>query len=135
MTDLYKEITDRDNHILQLEAEVAQLKEAGRVLVAANTRHFDCATRSYHEAQALRADIDMAHKEIDHWVSNHAQMKHRNALLSQRPDLPVDRIPSHAELIRLQEENAQLRRVHSSIECMNEIVGILRKLADSLDNS
>jgi hypothetical protein len=43
------------------------------------------------------------------WQTAHADMVKRNALLRERPDLPVDRIPVHAELMRLQEENARLR--------------------------
>lgn len=33
----------------------------------------------------------------------------RNRLLRQRPDLPADRIPAHAEMERLQAENVRLR--------------------------
>jgi len=43
------------------------------------------------------------------WQAAHADMVKRNALLRERPDLPADRIPAHAELMRLQEENARLR--------------------------
>ena len=43
------------------------------------------------------------------WEAAHTDMVKRNALLRERPDLPVDRIPAHAELMRLQEENARLR--------------------------
>jgi hypothetical protein len=43
------------------------------------------------------------------WQAAHADMVKRNALLRERPDLPADRIPAHAELVRLQEENARLR--------------------------
>jgi len=43
------------------------------------------------------------------WKAAHADMVKRNALLREREDLPVDRIPAHAELVRLQEQNATLR--------------------------
>jgi len=43
------------------------------------------------------------------WKSAHADMVKRNALLREREDLPVDRIPAHAEPVRLQEENVTLR--------------------------
>lgn len=43
------------------------------------------------------------------WKAAHDNLAARNALLRQRHDLPVDRIPAHAELVRLQDENARLR--------------------------
>jgi hypothetical protein len=47
-------------------------------------------------------------KDIKHWISNNKDLANRCALLSQRPDLPVDRIPAYKELIRLQLANAVL---------------------------
>jgi hypothetical protein len=35
--------------------------------------------------------------QLAHWKANHADMVRRNAVLSQRPDLPVDRLPAIAE--------------------------------------
>jgi len=43
------------------------------------------------------------------WKAAHADLVKRNALLRERHDLPVDRIPAHAELARLQEVNGRLR--------------------------
>lgn len=42
--------------------------------------------------------------EVEHWKANHADMVARKALLEQRPDLPVDRIPAYREMERLQRE-------------------------------
>lgn len=42
-------------------------------------------------------------KVVKHWKSNHDEFVRRCALLRERPDLPVDRIPAYQELIRLQE--------------------------------
>lgn len=42
-------------------------------------------------------------KHADHWKANHDNLVKRCAVLSQRPDLPVDRLPAYAELVRLQE--------------------------------
>jgi hypothetical protein len=53
-----------------------------------------------------------AEREIKHWKSNHDNMVSKAALLSQRPDLPVDRIPAVRELDRL-----QAREYHLAIEC------------------
>ena len=40
--------------------------------------------------------------ERNMWKNNHDQAVHRAALLRQRPDLPVDRIPAYEELAKLQ---------------------------------
>lgn len=50
----------------------------------------------------LREELDVSRAEAAHWKANHADLVKRNALLSERPDLPVDRIPAHAELVALQ---------------------------------
>lgn len=45
-------------------------------------------------AEALEADRN-------HWKANHDNMVQRNAVLSQRPDLPVDRLPAIREYERM----------------------------------
>lgn len=57
---------------------------------------------------ALRAAHHEA-GEVNHWRANHADQVTRCALLRQREDLPVDRIPAYAELVRLQEVVAATR--------------------------
>lgn len=54
------------------------------------------------ENVAMRQRIENLEKELHHWKSNHKAMVHRCAMLRDRPDLPVDRIPAYRELIRLQ---------------------------------
>lgn len=44
--------------------------------------------------EAFRAET--AEISRDHWKANHDQMVQRNAVLRQRPDLPVDRLPAIA---------------------------------------
>lgn len=34
--------------------------------------------------------------QVNHWKSNHDNMQQKNAILRQRPDLPIDRIPACA---------------------------------------
>lgn len=53
--------------------------------------------------EALRTALTASESQVRHWRGNHADMVSRNALLLQRQDLPADRIPAHAELVRLQE--------------------------------
>jgi len=49
-----------------------------------------------------------AEAERDHWKANHADVVARLKLATQRPDLPVDRIPAIKELERLQKAHAVL---------------------------
>ena len=48
-------------------------------------------------------------KELEDGKANHDDLVKRCALLRQRLDLPVDRIPAYDELIRLQKENKELK--------------------------
>jgi hypothetical protein len=73
-------------------------------------------TFTKHKAMGLEPDIELclyrdAKSEIEKWISNHNEMVRRNALLRERPDLPVDRIPAHNELIRLQDEVKELKYI------------------------
>jgi len=84
-------------------------------------RHFDCLTAGVNgELPPCPHCNQLWHTKncpvatqpviaLTDWKSAHADMVKRNALLCEREDLPVDRIPAHAELVRLQEENAILR--------------------------
>lgn len=47
--------------------------------------------------------------EIAAWKSSFVNMRDRNSLLRERPDLPVDRLPAHERLIALQDENVVAR--------------------------
>jgi hypothetical protein len=62
--------------------------------------------------QALAAALttaNLATASAAHWKSNHADQVARCALLRQREDLPVDRIPAYDELARLQGELTNVR--------------------------
>lgn len=68
--------------------------------------------------QETKAKVLVVIQDSEHWKSNHADMVNRCALLSQRPDVPVDRIPAYREMIRLQErvkeleDKEQMRRLY-----------------------
>lgn len=51
----------------------------------------------------LLSQIDALDRAVAHWRANHGDMVRRAALLSQRPDLPVDRLPAYHEMKRLQQ--------------------------------
>lgn len=56
-------------------------------------------------AELTRINI-IEQSQSAHWRKNHDNMVAKAAMLSQRPDLPVDRIPAYLELERLQEQLA-----------------------------
>lgn len=56
----------------------------------------------------LEEENQQLKKELQQWKANHAEMVKRAALLRERSDLPVDRIPAYKELIRLQQLVSQL---------------------------
>lgn len=62
-----------------------------------------------NEVADLREQLATALKERDHWKANHAEMVQRNAVLRERPDLPVDRLPAIARY------EAQLATAHRAI--------------------
>lgn len=51
--------------------------------------------------EKLEAQIAAQEQTINHWKSNHDHMVTKAAFLSQRPDLPDDRIPAYRELEQL----------------------------------
>lgn len=67
---------------------------------------YDQACTALH-AQRERAEV--AGKERDTLKSAHGNMVARCALLRQRTDLPVDRIPAYNSLVKAQEEVTELR--------------------------
>lgn len=67
---------------------------------------YDQACTALH-AQRERAEV--AEKERDTLKSAHGNMVTRCALLRQRTDLPVDRIPAYNALVKAQEEIALLK--------------------------
>lgn len=77
-----------------------------------------------NELDELRARAEKAEAERDHWKANHADMVKRAALWSQRPDLPVDRIPAFLEMAILQRK---VRAMQAEIDrlmlefCPNEM--------------
>ncbi|MGZ8317529.1 MAG: hypothetical protein ACXWVD_00370 [Telluria sp.] len=54
------------------------------------------------ELMAALSGAEHEARQADHWKANHDNLVARCALLSQRDDLPVDRLPAYRELVRLQ---------------------------------
>ncbi|UOL48632.1 hypothetical protein [Pseudomonas phage Astolliot] len=56
-------------------------------------------------------DVKMLKAEIQRLMNSNYDLIQRNKVLRERVDLPVDRIPSHAELVRLQTQIESIRRI------------------------
>lgn len=67
-------------------------------------------------SQRTRSKILKVVQDSEHWKANHKDMTNRCALLSQRPDVPVDRIPAYRELINLQGRVRELEKINAQLE-------------------
>lgn len=92
-----------DAHI---DAKMAEAREIA-------TQHMRDVQQPIADAQARiieswKKRAEKAEAERDQWKAQHADMVKRCALLRERDDLPVDRIPAYEELVRLQAIAAQV---------------------------
>jgi hypothetical protein len=78
--------------------------EVVMLIIAAYDEELTIMRRERDEAKSAARQ---AEANARHWQSNHADQVARCALLRERPDLPVDRIPAYKELVRLQQAQAQ----------------------------
>lgn len=67
--------------------------------------------------------------EVQHWKANHTDMVNRAAILAQREDLPVDRLPAFSEMARLQARVAELT---TALAVSRDAVKVLDKRIDIL---
>lgn len=81
-----------------VSADDTPLSQARRVIVQLSAR-----------VGELHRDNERLGRNLAHAQANHADMVQRAALLRERPDLPVERIPAYRALARLQEELATTR--------------------------
>ena len=75
----------------QLERELKQANEALAIVKQ------DCFNLTEKVIPNIRERLLAAEQRANHWKANHADMVQRCAALSQRPDLPVDRLPAIAK--------------------------------------
>lgn len=97
------------------------------------------------EAAALITALTGANavRERDEWKANHDEMVQRNAVLRQRPDLPVDRLPAieryetalqaaQAEVARLRELGGDVVRAHDADSGAEPSISVLARAVDNL---
>lgn len=84
-----------------------------------------CAASSYADCGC--DDVDWTpqevydlRKEVAKWKNNHDNAVKRCALLRERPDLPVDRIPAYQEMIKLQNDVECLTKLRESEEAYKQ---------------
>ena len=59
--------------------------------------------------KSKQSEIESLKQQVNHWKANHDNMVLKNAVLSQRPDLPLDRIPACEEIDKLRGQVKVLR--------------------------
>lgn len=82
------------------------------------------------ERNAALAAARHAAGNASHWKANHADQVARCALLRERPDLPVDRLPAYRELARLQAEVTLLK---ATLAVATESIDSWKRYARSLE--
>ena len=65
------------------------------------------------DALAVIAELEA---EAKHWKSNHDNVVAKLRILTQREDLPADRLPAYQRIIDLEEENARLIKDKERLE-------------------
>ena len=53
------------------------------------------AVPAFIYGQCIGCELESLRVEVKHWKANHEDLKRRLAFQTQRPDLPVDRIPAY----------------------------------------
>ena len=74
------EIIKRVNGYVDLEQQLDKANKASNEMYEA-----------LEESNKATKDLE---QQVQHWKSNHDNMAQKNAVLSQRPDLPADRLPA-----------------------------------------
>ena len=67
--------------------------------------------------EKVKAELEALFNECQQWKNNHSNAVSRAALLRQRPDLPVDRIPAYEKLVELQGDRLDVHVVDLTNYC------------------
>lgn len=68
----------------------------------------DARNEDLGEIQRLRAELAAMRKDRDHWKANHDHRVEAVRALSERPDLPFERVSAYRAYVALQEQCAAL---------------------------
>lgn len=103
--------SEKDALLVEALVGVTALQAA----LAERTRERDEAIRfhtdEYHNRVALTAALSASQAEVAHWKANHAEAIARQRILTDRPDLPLERVRAFEALREAQAEVARLRQV------------------------
>jgi hypothetical protein len=115
-----------------IEQQAAALKTAEDLITKRDEQIRDAERVIELQQEQMNRDaatIIRQRNMIHHWQGNHADIVKRKALLEQRPDLPVDRIPAMREMESLQNRltEAETRNAlqQQAIEQKNEALRLL----------
>lgn len=118
-------------NLLTLKASQLFLQEAITPYEKVCTRKLVLATKRIIELDealdsALQTNQAMGRK-LKETEANKNELARRNGLLRERDDLPVDRIPAHQELLRLQARIAELEAKPAKQECVHQLYELTDK--------
>jgi len=82
--------------------------EDGLPKVSFNINQHDCIRfmAFMGECTEYKKQNEELEQQVRHWKSNHDEVIRKSAVLSQRPDLPVDRLPA---IQRYEQQNTELK--------------------------
>lgn len=78
----------------------------------------------------LKDRIKELEAEVDRWKSNHDNQVDKNKILTERPDLPVQRVSEHKHVLEVESENKKLKEI---IKTLSD-GGTVENLDDYLEN-
>jgi hypothetical protein len=78
----------------------------------------------------LTAQLADKEAEVVHWKANHDNMVKKNSMLSQRHDLPVDRIQAAKHFDDLNAEVERLRDEGKRLAAAGDLATIIRRASD-----
>jgi hypothetical protein len=125
---------------MAMSGEIAQRQFYDRAQEA-----LDRMTAAEAELDTVRRELEQERAETARWKSAHADMAKRNAILRDRPDLPVDRTMAHDALVQAQaklnrrenmdETNERAHRLVASLSADMESIADLVKGPPAPDSS
>ena len=101
--------------VAELPKEIHLLSDAHKTL----SDKYDLTNRKVKELTEEKKDLLHI---INHLKANHAELVAKNAILRQRPDLPVDRIPAIKALDEAYEKINELTKENEELKCQLQLI-------------
>ena len=83
-------------------------KEWRNVTEMTIARGAPCVSLHAQDMLAILDDLDAAHANAAHWKANHDNQVQRAMILTQRPDMPIERVSAYNRMLILEARIAQM---------------------------